>query len=120
MMVPPPLQVVERRSSELRRDFTNTADLLVADLARLAKDGAALRTDVCSIAASLKRSEADVAALGSRLARLESSEASNPKASVRLVSALEDKMESLAAQQVCATAPCGANFAECTNFKACS
>lgn len=51
-------------------------------------------------AAGLKRSEAELAALGSRLGRLEASEASNPKASLRLVSALEDKMESVAAQQV--------------------
>jgi hypothetical protein len=53
-------------------------------------------------AAGLKRSEAELAALGSRLGRLEGCEASNPKASMRLVSALEDKMDSLAAQQVCA------------------
>jgi DNA-binding HxlR family transcriptional regulator len=43
-------QAVEQRSSELRRDFTSTADMLAADLSRLAKDGASLRGDVCSIA----------------------------------------------------------------------
>jgi hypothetical protein len=42
--------VVEQRSSELRCDFTSTADMLAADLSRLAKDGASLRGDVCSIA----------------------------------------------------------------------
>lgn len=51
-------------------------------------------------AAGLKRSEAELAALGSRLGRLEGMEASNPRASLRLVSALEDKMESMAAAQV--------------------
>jgi hypothetical protein len=66
-----------------------------------------LHHEVCIIccccklaAAGLKRSEAELASLGSRLGRLEGSEASNPKASMRLVSALEDKMDSLAAQQV--------------------
>jgi hypothetical protein len=49
-IVPMPVQVVEQRSSELRRDFTSTADMLAADLQRLAKDGASLRGDVCSIA----------------------------------------------------------------------
>ncbi|WIA41747.1 hypothetical protein OEZ86_009090 [Tetradesmus obliquus] len=92
-------EVVEQRCGELRRDFTSTADMLAADLSRLAKDGASLRGDVCSIAAGLKRSEADLAALGSRLGRMEVGEASNPKASLRLLSALEDKIESAAAQQ---------------------
>lgn len=44
------VQVVEQRCGELRRDFTSTADMLAADLSRLAKDGASLREDVCSIA----------------------------------------------------------------------
>jgi hypothetical protein len=43
-------QAVEQRSSELRRDFTATADMLAADLSRLAKDGASLRGDVGSLA----------------------------------------------------------------------
>lgn len=94
------LQVIERRSSELRRDFTSTADMLAGDVSRLAKEGATLRADVSSVAGAVKRNEMELAGTSSRLGRLESNDANNPKASMRLVAALEDKMESLAAQQV--------------------
>lgn len=94
------MQVVERRCGELRHDFTSTADLLAGDITKLAKEGATLRADVSAVAGLVKRNEMELASIGTRLGRLESSEANNPKASMRLVAALEDKMESLAAQQV--------------------
>eukprot|EP00878_Enallax_costatus_P044310 GHUV01052793.1.p1 GENE.GHUV01052793.1~~GHUV01052793.1.p1 ORF type:complete len:115 (+),score=35.39 GHUV01052793.1:238-582(+) len=94
------LQVIERRSGELRRDFTSTADMLAGDVSRLAKESATLLADVSSVAGLVKRNEVELAGMGTRLGRLESNEANNPKASMRLVAALEDKMESLAAQQV--------------------
>ena len=43
--------------------------------------------------------DADAAALEPRLARLEASEAASPKAPLRLVAAVEEKVEGLAAQQ---------------------
>eukprot|EP00775_Hariotina_reticulata_P013626 gene13626-13752_t len=92
-------EVVEQRSSELRASFTSTADVLAGDIGRLAKEGAAVRADVSAVAGLVKRTEADLGGLATRLGRLEATEVSNPKASVRLVSALEDKMDNLAAVQ---------------------
>jgi len=39
---PPLLQVVERRSSELRAGFTSTTDVLAGDVDRMAQEGAAV------------------------------------------------------------------------------
>jgi hypothetical protein len=44
--------------------------------------------------------DADLAALEPRLAQMEAAEAAAPKAPLRLVGALEERMEGLAAQQV--------------------
>lgn len=93
-------QVVERRSSQLRHDFMTTTDGLAGDISHLAREGATLRADVSAIAGLVKRNELDLTTLSTSLSRLENSETNNPKASMRLVAALEDKMESLAAQQV--------------------
>jgi hypothetical protein len=46
--------------------------------------------------------DADLAALEPRLAQVEAAEAAAPKAPLRLVGALEERMEGLAAQQVSA------------------
>lgn len=44
--------------------------------------------------------DADVSALDPRVCRIEASEAASPKAPLRLVAALEERMEGLAGQQV--------------------
>ncbi|GBF93832.1 hypothetical protein Rsub_06831 [Raphidocelis subcapitata] len=97
----PPLidDAVEARAAELRRDAAAQGALLAGDLGRLARDAAALRAEVAAASNLAKKVDADVAALEPRVARAEAEEAAAPKAPLRLVAALEERLEGLAGQQ---------------------
>jgi hypothetical protein len=84
----------------LRNDVASTTELLAADLNRLTKDTAGLRGDVSALASSLQQQQHELGSLAPRVNRLEALESSNPPASLRLVSALEGKVDNMAAQQV--------------------
>jgi len=62
---------VERGNSELRASFISTTDVLAGDIDRLAKEGAAVRADVSAVAGLVKRTEADLSSLVTRVGRLE-------------------------------------------------
>lgn len=59
-----------------------------------------MRSDVSSLSGGLQQQQHELGVLQPRVSRLEALESSNPRASLRLVKALEGKLDNLAAQQV--------------------
>lgn len=93
-------QAVEHAGRALRHDVAATSELLAADLGRANKEAADLRANASALGGGLQQAQAELCALGARVGRLEGLESSNPRASLRLVAALEGKVDNLAAQQV--------------------
>lgn len=81
-------------------ELASTTEMLATDAGRLGKELAVVRSDVSTLAGGLQQQQHEVGVLAPRVTRLESLESSNPRASLRLVSALEGKVDNLAAQQV--------------------
>lgn len=94
------IQVVDGRVSSLRHELNTMNTTLASDVSCMAKDAVLLRADVSTIANLAKKIDADMACLEPRVSRLEANEFT-PKASLRLVQALEDKVENILTQQVC-------------------
>jgi len=67
-----------------------------------------VRADVSALAGGLQQQQHELGVLQPRLGRLEALESSNPRASLRLVTALEGKLDNLSAQQVRAPLLAGA------------
>lgn len=94
------LQAVDATGRVLQQDLASTTELLASDAARLSREVAAVRGDLSGLAGGLQQQQHELGVLNPRLTRLEGLEASNPRASLRLVSALEGKVDNVAAQQV--------------------
>lgn len=94
------LQAVDAASRNLQHELSATTELLAADAGRLSRELAGVRADVSSLAGGLQQQQHELGVLQPRVSRLETLESSNPRASLRLVTALEGKLDNLAAQQV--------------------
>lgn len=94
------LQSVEAASRAMQHELSSTTELLAADTGRISRDLAAVRADVSTLGAGLQQQQHELGVLQPRLGRLEALEFTNPRASLRLVTALEGKVDNLAAQQV--------------------
>jgi hypothetical protein len=94
------MQSVEATSRALQHELSSTTELLAADTARISRDLAAVRANVSTLGAGLQQQQHELGVLQPRLGRLEGLESTNPRASLRLVTALEGKVDNLAAQQV--------------------
>lgn len=94
------LQAVDGVSRALQHELSSTTELLASDAGRLSKELAAVRGDVATVAGALQQQQHELGVVQPRVSRLESLESSNPRASLRLVTALEGKVDNLAAQQV--------------------
>jgi hypothetical protein len=94
------LQVVDAASRTLQHELSSTTELLASDTGRLNKELAAVRGDVAAVAGAVQQQQHELGVVQPRLSRLEALESSNPRASLRLVTALEGKLDNLAAQQV--------------------
>lgn len=94
------LQAVDGVSRALQHELSSTTELLASDAGRLSKELAAVRGDVATVAGALQQQQHELGVVKPRVSRLESLESSNPRASLRLVTALEGKVDNLAAQQV--------------------
>jgi hypothetical protein len=84
----------------MQHELSATTELLAADTGRISRDLAAVRADVATLGAGLQQQQHELGVLQPRLGRLEALESTNPRASLRLVTALEGKVDNLAAQQV--------------------
>ena len=93
-------QAVEAATRNLQHELSSTTELLAADAGRLSREVAAVRSDVSSLSGGLQQQQHELGVLQPRVSRLEALESSNPRASLRLVTALEGKLDNLAAQQV--------------------
>jgi hypothetical protein len=94
------LQAVDAASRNLQHELSATTELLAADAGRLSRELAGVRADVSSLAGGLQQQQHELGVLQPRVGRLETLESSNPRASLRLVTALEGKLDNLAAQHV--------------------
>lgn len=94
-------QAVDTAGRHLRGDLASTTELLAADISKLVQEAAAVKGDVSTLAGGLQQQQHELGLVVPRVNRLEALESSNPRASLRLVSALEGKVDNLAAQQVC-------------------
>jgi hypothetical protein len=93
-------QAVDASSRAVRADVAATTELLAADLARVSKEAAALRGSLSGVASGMQQQQHELGMLAPRVGRLEALESSTPRASLRLATALEAKVDNMAAQQV--------------------